>query len=297
MIIIEKLNAFLPTNDYVFKKIFGQVGNESITRSFINSILDTKIKSVNLEGNTIMEKDLLDDKLGILDIKAKLDNEIMCDIEMQVLNHKDIDKRILFYWSKLYSSNIKSGQNYNSLKKTISILIANFELENLNEIPKGHTEWKIREKNFSKIVLTNVFELHIIELPKIKRLLKQIKILDEEKELANWIKFLTNPEELGELDMCENEELKKAKEEFENMQNDEYEQRMAELRMKHIMDSKAIEEYGYDKGLEYGLKQGIEQGKKQDKIEIAKKLLNKGKSIEEIIEITDLSKEDIENII
>lgn len=97
--------------------------------------------------------------------------------------------------------------------------------------------------------------------------------------------------------MCENEELKKAKEEFENMQNDEYEQRMAELRMKHIMDSKAIEEYGYDKGLEYGLKQGIEQGKKQDKIEIAKKLLNKGKSIEEIIEITDLSKEDIENII
>ena len=89
-------------------------------------------------------------------------------------------------------------------------------MENLNEIPKGHTEWKIREKNFPKIVLTNVFELHIIELPKIKRLIKEMNIPDEEKELAKWIKFLTNPEELGELDMCENKKLKKAKEEIEN---------------------------------------------------------------------------------
>ena len=165
-------------------------------------------------------------------------------------------------------------------------------MKNLNEIPKWHTEWKIREKKFSKTVLTNVFELHIIELPKIKRLIKEMNIPDEEKELAKWIKFLTNPEELGELDMCENEELKRAKEEFDNIQNDEYEQRMAELRMKHIMDTKAIEEYGYDKGLE----EGIKQGKMQDKLEIARKLLKKGKSIEEIMELTELKKEEIEKL-
>ena len=143
--------------------------------------------------------------------------------------------------------------------------------------------------------MTNVFELHIIELPKIKRLLKKIRISDEEKELAKWIKFLTNPEELGELDMCENEELKKAKEEFDDIQNDEYEQRMAELRMKHIMDTKAIEEYGY----ENGLKDGIEQGKellKNEKLKIAKKLLEQGNSVEEVIKITDLIKEDIETL-
>ena len=285
MIIIERINAVVPTNDYVFKRIFGRVGNEEITKSFINSILDTKIESVNLEGNTILEKDLLDDKVGILDIKAKLDNEVLCDIEMQVLNYKNIDKRIMFYWSKLYSSNIKSGQNYNSLKKTISILIANFEMENLNKIPKGHTEWKIREKNFSKIVLTNVFELHIIELPKIKRLKK-------EKNLEKWIKLLLNPDELGEFDMENDEAIKKAKEELDKLSQDEYEIRLAELRMKHIMDSKAIEDYGYDKGLEEGLKQGLEQAK----IEIAKRMLEQGKSIEEIMELTELSKEDIEAI-
>ena len=308
MIFIEKINAMTPLNDYIFKRIFGRVGNESITKNFINSILDDKIESVNLEGNTILEKDLLDDKIGILDIKAKLDNEIMCDIEMQVLNHKDIDKRIMFYWSKLYSSSIKSGQNYNSLKKTISILIANFEIDNLIPIPKGHTEWKIREKKFPQIVLTNVFELHIIELPKIRRQLKKMNLVEEEKELLKWIKFLINPKGLGESEMGENEALKKAKEEFDNIQNDEYEQRMAELRMKHIMDTKAIEEYGYDKGLEDGIKQGkeegirqgkeegIRQGLEQGKIQIVKKLLEKGRSIEEIMELTDLKREDIEKI-
>ena len=62
------------------------------------------------------------------------------------------------------------------------------------------------------------------------------------------------------MDMGENENLKKAKEEFDNLQNDEYEQRMAELRQKHIMDSKAIEEYGYDKGMEEGLKKRKRKG-------------------------------------
>lgn len=167
-----------------------------------------------------------------------------------------------------------------------------------------------------KIVLTDVFEVHIIELPKIKRLMKNCKISEEEKELAKWIKFLLNPEELGEMDMNENKELKKAKTELDNLQKDEYEQRMAELRMKHIMDSKAIEDYGYDKGLEEGLKQGIEQGieegikeglkqgieqgkeegEKNAKIEIARKLLQKGKNIEEIMELTNLKREDIENM-
>ena len=92
--------------------------------------------------------------------------------------------------------------------------------------------------------------------------------------------------------MNENDALKKAKEELDNIQKDEYEQRMAELRQKHIMNSKAIEEYGYDKGLEEGLKKGT-----QKVFEIVKKLFQKGKSIEEIIELTDLTEEDIKKIL
>ena len=106
MFIRKKPTAIVPTNDYVFKRLFGQVGNEKITKSLISSIINQKITSINLDGNTILEKDLLDDKFGILDIKATLDSNIICNIEMQVLSNENIIKRILYYWSKLYSKSI-----------------------------------------------------------------------------------------------------------------------------------------------------------------------------------------------
>ena len=56
MIIIKKLNIFTPTNDYVFKRIFGHVGNEVITQGLLNAILDIKIQKVDLDKNTLTEK-------------------------------------------------------------------------------------------------------------------------------------------------------------------------------------------------------------------------------------------------
>lgn len=75
-------------------------------------------------------------------------------------------------------------------------------------------------------------------------LLKITSISSKERALEKWVKFLLSPNGMEEVDMENNENLKKAKEEFDEIQKDEYEQRMAELRMKHIMDSQAIEEYG-----------------------------------------------------
>lgn len=100
--------------------------------------------------------------------------------------------------------------------------------------------------------------------------------------------------------MENNEALKKAKEELDDIEKDEYEQRMAELRLKHIMDTKAVEDYGYDKGLEAGLKKGIEQGEKRGerhgRIEIAKEMLKNNEEIEKIEKYTGLPKEEIEKL-
>ena len=69
-----------PKNDYVFKRIFGWEGNEDITGDLISSIMEEEIKDVNLDCNKILERDLASDKLGVLDIKAKIGNNIECDI-------------------------------------------------------------------------------------------------------------------------------------------------------------------------------------------------------------------------
>ena len=88
--------------------------------------------------------------MGILDIKATLDDTISCDIEMQMENQKNLEERLLFYWSKMFAQGIESGKKYEELKKTIVILIADFELKNLQEIKKYVSKWNIREEESVK---------------------------------------------------------------------------------------------------------------------------------------------------
>ena len=273
-----------PKNDYVFKRLFGSVGNETITKNLLSCISQQNITDVQLDCNPILEKNLLDDKVGILDIKAKIDNTTNVDIEMQVTDHKNIEKRILFYLSKMYTKTIKKSQDYNSLEKCIAILISNYNIDIIKNIPKYITKWNIREEEYQKIVLTDVMEIYIIEINKFK----DYKEKSNHNSLNSWIEFIESPEVV---DMS-NKEIQKAKKVLEEISQDEHEQYLAELREKYIMDQKAIEDAGYDKGL----KTGIEQGITQEKLQIAKKMLSKKIDLKTISELTGLSIKELKNL-
>ena len=140
-------NLLNPKNDYVFKRIFGRIGNEDITASLISAIIGKKITNVELDNNTILEKDLFDDKVGILDIRAKIDSSINCNIEMQIVDRNNIEKRMMFYWSKMFSRSVKSGNDYSELEKTIVILISDYELESLKKFRNISQNGKSEKKN------------------------------------------------------------------------------------------------------------------------------------------------------
>ena len=93
-----------------------------------------------------------------------------------------------------------------------------------------------------------------------------------------------------------NKEIQEAKKVLEEISEDEHEQYLAELRQKYIMDQKAIEDVGYDKGLKAGIEQGIKQGQKQNNLQIAKKMLNKKIDLTTISEITGLSIKELKNL-
>lgn len=88
--------------------------------------------------------------------------------------------------------------------------------------------------------------------------------------------------------MSENEDIKKANEELEKISADKHEQYLAHLRQKHIMDTKAVEEYGYLRGKE--------EGEKEKLIEMVKAMIEKGLTIEMIADISKLSVEEIEKL-
>lgn len=93
-------------------------------------------------------------------------------------------------------------------------------------------------------------------------------------------------------EITKNEEIKKAKKVLDELSQDEHERHLAELREKYIMDQKAVEAAGYDKGLETGIK----QGEKNKTLELAKKLKTKGVDINIINETTGLSIDEINNL-
>lgn len=163
---MKNVKTLSPKLDVVFQALFGEVGNESITKGFLETILERKIDSIDLSRNPILRREFKDEKLGVLDIIAKLDKDEICNIELQIVDKKNIIERILYYWSRLYSRQIKSGEDYKILQKAIVILITDFKIENLEELDY-HSRWKIMEdKQGKKIILTQKLEIDIIGLIK-----------------------------------------------------------------------------------------------------------------------------------
>ena len=296
------------TNDYIFKKIFAKKGNESILKDLLNSILQIKIKSIEVISDANLERQLESNKLGILDLKAKLDEETIVNIEIQIINRYNMIERTLFYWSGLYYNVLQKGADYKEIKKVIAINILDY-----NEFEEGpyHEIARLRREYLYKI-LTDKIEIHFIQIPKFKKQRKDMKT-----KLDMWMDFISQIDEKEVKNaMSKNKEIKKAQEEYEYLTGDEEERRIAFLREKAIRDENSIfdagkdigfksgEEHGIKKGktegIEIGREQGIEIGKEQgieqNKKEIANSMLKEKMPIETIMKVTKLSREEIEKL-
>ena len=151
-----------PRIDIAFKKIFGVEDNKDLLISLINSIVgqEDQVSEVTLL-NPYNPKSFKKDKLSILDIKAKGVSGKRFNIEIQIADEADYDKRALYYWAKLYTEQLKVAQDYSTLSKAIGIHILNF-----TSIPQAkdyHNVFHITEKNEGFRYFEDL-ELHTIEL-------------------------------------------------------------------------------------------------------------------------------------
>ena len=88
--------------------------------------------------------------------------------------------------------------------------------------------------------------------------------------------------------MSENEYIKKAEKELKYLTEDEETKRLAYLREKAIRDEMAA--------MAKARREGREEGKIKEKKETARKMLAKHVDIETIMEFTELTKEEIDNL-
>lgn len=285
---MKKEELLKPRYDVVFQALF-QGNQDNITESLISDILGEKVKIIDIKTDSNLIKRYPTDKAGRLDLKTKFEDGTICQIEMQMLDKHNTIKRILYYWSRSYSEQLKRGDIYGELKKTIGIIITNYEIEEMKGIEELDTKWQIIESKRGKRILTEDLELRIIEIPKAERILEK----EIHNRIAQWLTFINNPNtERVEKIMKENEEVKKAKSVLHVMSKDEELKRLAELKEKWERDEKSAQAAWKEEGLE----EGIEKGRKEGLIITAKNMKKNKFTTEQIAQITGLSKEEIEEI-
>jgi len=278
-----------PKNDVVFQTLFTR-GSEYVTKSMIEDIIKIDIHKIDLDKS----KDLLNDnarnKNGRLDIRAILNGNIDCDVEMQLVPHEKMIERFLYYWAKMYTANLKEGENYRELKKSISIIVLDAEIPLLKRIPKSYTKWEIREAEYQEEVLTDHFEMHIISLP------EAIKEYDKNKDdkVLQWMMFLNDPEsvEVAEI-MKKNKAIKEANKKLYEISQDEALRRQALNEEIARMDE---EQRMYD-ATQKGINQGKVEGIKQGKAEMIKQLASMKMDEKQIAMAANMTEDEVRKII
>ena len=113
-----------PKIDCVFKALLGAERNRRLLIHFLNAILAGELAAPLTEVeivNPYNEREFLDDKLSIVDVKARDSSGRPYQIEIQLLNIPELPARILYGWADLYSAQLQDGDGYDQLKPTYSI--------------------------------------------------------------------------------------------------------------------------------------------------------------------------------
>lgn len=293
-----------PRVDIAFKKIFGVEENKDLLISLINSIvsLEDQVSRVTLL-NPYNPKNFRQDKLSILDIKAEGADGKRFNIEIQISDEEDYDKRALYYWAKLYTEQLKVAEDYSTLSKAIGIHILNFT--SIPTVEAYHNVFHITEKG-SGLLYFKDLELHTIELQKFSSNSheKLSDLIDKVKNsLDMWSAFLTRHDllKIDSLPQSLNDtNLKKAITVLDVMnfspeEREAYEEHLKWLRIEANTLKKA-EARGKASGFIEGKAEGFIEGKKEHAKELALAMLANNLAIKLISEITKISVEELNQL-
>ena len=264
----EKTTQFLmkPKVDFCFKEL---MEDEEVRNAFLAAVLGIDLGEIvesRILPSHLRQKDK-DDKLGILDVRVLLNNKEQIDIEIQVTASEYWAERTLFYLGKMFTDQLKPGEDYQKLEKCIHVGILNFTLFDDEEYYSRFHFWSDQGRK----MYSDKFEIHTLELPKLA------KHDYPETELLKWLQFI-NAETEEEFKMAAEKDpyIEKAYESLVHLSADERARLEYEAREKQIRDhqffSRIYKETGYRQGVKEGEVKGREKGRIQECIEILQEM-------------------------
>ena len=283
-------------SDIMFKAFYGRKENEEFLQDFLEAVLGEKIEIKKVMHDVRLEQLAKEQKFGILDLGVELEDGEFINVEIQIKNYKNIEKRTTFYACKKLIEQLGPGEDYRQLKPTIIIAILDYSFIKL---PEYITETVRVVKEHREYEINNDVKYYYIELEKFRN-----QNPDMTKRINQWSAFLDmERSDLLEMACKENDKVKRAVENYEVLTGDEEVKRLAEIRLMSKLEEKSALDCAREDGIEEGKKIGREIGREQERREtieklrkIAKKLKEQKMQTKQIAEITGLSEEEIEDL-
>jgi predicted transposase/invertase (TIGR01784 family) len=266
--------TFLPVkSDVVFHMFYADERNEEFLISLLKSMLrlpeDDYHKIEIADPHLLREFD--EDKLAIIDVKLYTKSRKVIHIEIQLKVNPELKKRIILYDAKLIAEQIGSGDDYDLIKKVISIIITD---ENLIPVsPRYHHRFTFYDPE-TRVEFSDILEINTLEL-------RKLPDGTDGTELYDWAKFIAAETE-EELTMIaeRNPQVGKAVVKLRELSADERARDLYERREKARRDIVAEKNWAV----------------KQSKFEIAQNMVANGEPIEKITMYTGLNPDEIENL-
>src|ERR1700730_1605658 len=144
-----------PKVDYAFKKVFGSEANTPVLLDLLDAVLqpppDKRLVALEIL-NPFNDKEAVDDKLSILDIKARDQHGRQYNVEMQMVAAGLYPERVLYYWAVLHGQQLREGKDYGGLEATISISFVDSQL--FPEVPDYHLDFQLRSSRHPDLVFS-----------------------------------------------------------------------------------------------------------------------------------------------
>jgi len=211
------------------------------------------------------------DKLAILDIKATTTTGKVINIEIQVQVTSEMRERIVFYNAKMLTEQLGSGNDYDAIKKTVSIVITGETF--IHEHEQYHDKFSIYSAA-TGTPFTDIVEIHTLELPKLPK-------ESDGTDLWDWLEFINaDSEEALSVLAQKRPQMQAPVDKLLELNQDSHARALFEAREKQRRDSTALQR----------------KANKAGKKEVAKNLLKMNMSIQDIIKATGLTQKEVEGM-
>ncbi|MBN2341689.1 MAG: Rpn family recombination-promoting nuclease/putative transposase [Deltaproteobacteria bacterium] len=299
--LLSNYEMHLSYQRFFFRYLFGKIGHEHLTLDFINSVLGNMnmgpISKVIIQ-NPFSLKESVTDKETVLDIKAEDEQACSYNIEMQVQGSALFTHRSLYYWAKVYSSQIKNGESYKKLLPVICINVHDFRL--LKTDDRVHTCFLLKEFIDNDMLLTEHEMIHFLCLTTFRKLRYTCC-----QQLDDWLQWFIcdNEEAMKRIDTIleRNPAVKEAHDLYTHFTADKALMERYEARQKYLSDLATIKEESHDDGYTLGKAAGLSIGETnglaKGKRLMAVAMYKEGIDVTTISRVSGLAIEEIEEIL